>query len=93
MELLYFTGNAFVYPPNICWPSSAYWLVSRDTYIRSLTATFARNIGYDGQSAGVVRYEKQIDTEPDTQCPVALSKFARLVTGPRLRSHVSPITL
>lgn len=62
----------------------------RDSYIRGLSATFGKYFNYD-QPTSVVKYEKKVDTDPDTQIPVPLSKFALLVISPG-RARISLTT-
>lgn len=76
MGLLYFTGKAFVYLHILCWRSNTDLLVYRNDYIRQLSATFGKYIHHQ-QVTSVVTYEKQINTTPNTQRPVVLSKFSQ----------------
>lgn len=62
----------------------------RDDYIRGLSAAFGTYFNYD-QPTSVVKYEKRVDTDPDTQIPVPHSKFTLLVTSPD-RTHISLTT-
>lgn len=57
----------------------------RDVVIRGLSATFGRYPGPEELSS-VVKYEEQVDSDPNIQSPVPLSKFSLLVDS-SYRSH------
>lgn len=63
----------------------AYAIRHRDTYIRGLSATFGTYQSHE-ELTSVVKYEEQVDSDPNIQTPMPLSKFSLLVDT-SYRSH------
>lgn len=73
------------YYPRLYSPTIAQFMWYRDSTIRGLSATFGRYPGHEALTS-VVKYEEQVDSDPDAQSPTPISKFTLLVAS-SYRSH------